>query len=124
MRERYALLPYIYTLFRAAHEAGVPVIRPMFYEYPSEPSLFAVEHQLMLGPAILAAPVLDPGASIVQVHVPPGEVFYTHTGWKIVRPQSGIFPYAVTMDTIPRYGSPRVGLCCILCTSPSVALHA
>jgi mannosyl-oligosaccharide alpha-1,3-glucosidase len=103
LRERYALLPYIYTLFRAANETGEPIMRPMFYEFPQEPSMLAVEHQLMLGPAILAAPVLDSGTTHVDMHLPSGEVFYNPSGEKIVRPPSGVYSYAVSMDTIPRY---------------------
>lgn len=34
IRERYALLPYIYTLFRAANTTGAPVLRPLWYEFP------------------------------------------------------------------------------------------
>ena len=30
IRQRYALLPYIYTLFREANTDGVPVMRPMW----------------------------------------------------------------------------------------------
>lgn len=103
LRERYALLPYIYTLFRAANETGEPIIRPMFYEFPHESSILAVDHQLMLGPAILSVPVLDSGATHVDVHLPSGEVFYKPSGEKIVRPASGVYSYPVTMDTIPRY---------------------
>lgn len=103
LRERYALLPYMYTLFRAANETGEPIMRPMFYEFPHETSMLAVDHQLMLGPAILAAPVVHSGASHVDVYLPSGEVFYKPTGEKIVRPSSGVYSYSATMDTIPRY---------------------
>jgi mannosyl-oligosaccharide alpha-1,3-glucosidase len=102
LRERYALLPYLYTLFRAANETGEPIMRPMFYEFPQESSMLAVDHQFMLGPALLAAPVVDAGATHVDVHLPAGEVFYTPSGEKIARPASGVYSYPVTMDTIPR----------------------
>ena len=105
LRERYALLPYIYTLFRAANETGEPIMRPMFYEFPQESATLAVDHQLMLGPAILAAPVMHSGATHVDVHLPSGEVFYKPSGEKIVRPASGVYNYPVTMDTIPRFAA-------------------
>lgn len=103
LRERYALLPYMYTLFRAANETGAPIIRPMFYAFPQDSTMLALDHQLMLGPAILAAPVVDSGATHVNMHLPSGEVFYKPSGEKIVRPASGVYSYPVTMDTIPRY---------------------
>ena len=34
IRERYALLPYIYTLFRHANTSGAPVLRPLWHEFP------------------------------------------------------------------------------------------
>lgn len=104
LRERYALLPYLYTLFRAANETGEPIMRPMFYEYPYESSLLPVDQQLMFGPAILAAPVVHPGATHVDMHLPAGEVFYKSSGERIERPASGVYKYTVTMDEIPRCG--------------------
>jgi hypothetical protein len=100
LRERYALLPYLYTLFRRANETGEPIMRPMFYEFPADTDLFDVDHQFMFGDAVLAAPVLEQGANHVDVHIPVGEVFYTPSGDKIVRPQSGVYKHPVTMDTI------------------------
>ena len=34
IRERYALLPYIYTQFRLANTSGIPVLRPLWFEFP------------------------------------------------------------------------------------------
>ena len=34
LRARYALLPYMYTLFRHANTTGVPLLRPLWYEFP------------------------------------------------------------------------------------------
>lgn len=112
LRERYALLPYLYTQFRDANETGAPIMRPMFYDFPDQPALHGLEHQFMFGPAILAVPVLDQAAQAVDVHFPAGEVFYTQTGRKLIRPsKTGVFSYPVTMDTIPWCGSAATRQC-------------
>ena len=33
---KYRLLPYIYTYAREAYETGLPIMRPMFMEYPAD----------------------------------------------------------------------------------------
>ena len=72
---RMRLLPYLYGLFRDAEEAGAPVWRPLFYEFPTDPASATVEDQVMIGPALLAAPVLERGARERTVYLPPGTWF-------------------------------------------------
>ena len=38
IRRRYQLMPYLYTLFEAANREGSPVARPLWYEFPDDPS--------------------------------------------------------------------------------------
>ena len=101
LRERYALLPYLYTLFREANTTGVPIMRPLWYDFPAQAALFEEEHAFMLGPAILAAPVLDEGATALEVPLPAGEVWYDgHTGARIA-PDAARLQVAVDADSIP-----------------------
>lgn len=65
MRVRYALLPYLYTLFANAHAAGDAVMRALAWEFPDEPWLRAADRQFLLGPAVMVTPVLDQGADTV-----------------------------------------------------------
>ena len=53
IRQRYVLLPYIYTLFRHANTSGLPVMRPLWFDFPEEAATFATEDELMLGPGLL-----------------------------------------------------------------------
>ena len=53
IRQRYVLLPYIYTLFRHANTSGVPVMRPLWFDFPEEPAAFAIDDEFMLGPGLL-----------------------------------------------------------------------
>lgn len=66
MNIRYSLLPYTYTLFHKAHEAGETVLRALAWEFPNDAQLAGVETQFMSGPALLITPVLAPLATSVQ----------------------------------------------------------
>lgn len=64
LRERYRILPYLYTAFREANVTGAPVMRPMFYEWPAEGNvaLAAADDQFLVGGSLLVAPALYPSA--------------------------------------------------------------
>uniref|UniRef100_A0A672TRC1 Glucosidase alpha, neutral C n=1 Tax=Strigops habroptila TaxID=2489341 RepID=A0A672TRC1_STRHB len=49
IKERYVLLPYLYTLFYRAHTAAEPVMRPLWVEFPGNIETFGVENEYMLG---------------------------------------------------------------------------
>jgi alpha-D-xyloside xylohydrolase len=70
MRER--LLPYIAKLMRDAHERGTPVMRPVFYDFPSDTQAWEQREEYMFGPDLLVAPILYPGVRRRTVYVPSG----------------------------------------------------
>lgn len=72
-RLRYALLPYLLACARESCETGLPLLRPMVLEFPDEPRIDTCDDQYMLGPDLLAAPVLNPGARSRVVYLPAGE---------------------------------------------------
>lgn len=45
---------------------GTPPIRALFFEFPDEPELFAVDRQYMIGRDLLVTPVLTPNVSTVD----------------------------------------------------------
>lgn len=63
---RYALLPYMYTLFARASGEGVTVMRALAWEFPDEPWLANADRQFLLGPALMVTPVLVQGADSVD----------------------------------------------------------
>lgn len=76
---RYALLPYLYTLFHNAHVSGDPVARPLFLEFPEDPNTWTVDRQLMWGAALLVTPVLEPGKTEVTGYFPAGTWYSLQT---------------------------------------------
>ncbi|KAF8890700.1 glycosyl hydrolases family 31-domain-containing protein [Infundibulicybe gibba] len=63
---RYSLLPYWYTLFANASTFGTPPMRALFFEFPDEPELFAIDSQFMVGRDLLVTPVLSPNVTSVK----------------------------------------------------------
>ncbi|XP_057716090.1 neutral alpha-glucosidase C isoform X2 [Corythoichthys intestinalis] len=76
IQERYRLLPYWYTLFYRAHTSGLPVLRPLWMEFPHEKIIFSMEHQYMLGEALMACPVTESGVTELEVLFPGAEQFW------------------------------------------------
>ncbi len=73
MRER--LRPYIMEQMSCAHETGIPPMRPLFVDFPSDPTCYQVEDQYMFGPDLLVAPVVEAGARSRDVYLPDGSTW-------------------------------------------------
>ncbi|MCF7890521.1 glycoside hydrolase family 31 protein [Candidatus Bipolaricaulota bacterium] len=70
---RYRIMPYLYTLFYKAHRTGLPLFRPLFMEFPSDNEARSITDHFMVGDALLAAPVLERGASKKSLYLPEGK---------------------------------------------------
>ena len=98
---RENLLPYIYTLADAANRTGLPVVRPLYLEYPHEEQAYAVaDSEYLFGSDLLVAPVTTPGDSVTRpVWFPPGRWTNYFTGEVI---QGGTTrPITSGLDTMP-----------------------
>jgi alpha-D-xyloside xylohydrolase len=73
LRER--LRPYIEHM-RVAEETGLPVMRPLFLNFPSDPLCWEVDDQFLLGDDVLIAPVLEYRAREREVYLPAGSTWY------------------------------------------------
>uniref|UniRef100_A0A7S0UX36 Glucosidase II subunit alpha n=1 Tax=Polytomella parva TaxID=51329 RepID=A0A7S0UX36_9CHLO len=106
IRSRYAMLPYLYTLFRRAHELGLPILEPLWYEFDQEEDLFGSDDQFMVGPAVLTHPVvhsLDERRTL-SLKLPSGAVWYSAaTGLAMPPLPAQDLPYEIqaTMETCP-----------------------
>jgi alpha-D-xyloside xylohydrolase len=70
-RERYRLLPYLYSYAERAPETGLPVMRPLVLEFQNDRGVHGIGDQFMMGENLLLAPVFDPDG-YVEVYLPPG----------------------------------------------------
>lgn len=67
---RYSLLPYWYSVFYEAYSTGLPVMRPMFFEFPEDRSTYSMDAQWMVGSSLLVCPVTTEGHTKVEVYLP------------------------------------------------------
>lgn len=82
---RHALIPYLYTMARRAHDDSLPLIQPMYYDYPEAEAAYHCPHQYLFGTQLLAAPFVAPadphtGLSRQVVWLPEGEWTHVFTG--------------------------------------------
>jgi alpha-D-xyloside xylohydrolase len=77
---RYELMPYIYAQAKDCSEHGLPMVRALFVEYPSDPGSWLVDDEYLFGSSILAAPLLHEGATGREVYLPPGSWIDYQTG--------------------------------------------
>jgi alpha 1,3-glucosidase len=74
--ERYALLPFWYTVFRETEVTGMPVMRMMWMQYPETDVLYAVEDQYLIGSDLLVKPVTAAGITETEVAFPTDDIWY------------------------------------------------
>jgi alpha-D-xyloside xylohydrolase len=73
LRER--LKPYLIKIMDEAHTGGTPPMRPMFYEYPNDPTCWEIDDQYMFGPDLLICPIMELGQRQRKVYLPKGHVW-------------------------------------------------
>jgi hypothetical protein len=82
---RYDLIPYIYTAARQCYDTGLPLCRPLYYEWPEMDEAYTHGGEYLFGDQLLVAPVAEPIDPIsrcaqVKVWLPPGEWTNWFTG--------------------------------------------
>jgi len=85
IKQRYAQSHYMYNLFFESTQNGLPIIRPMWYEFPQDGTTFDLNHQFMFGPHILVSPkvghpcvenAIAGGTTEVETYLPPTSQWY------------------------------------------------
>ncbi len=69
---RYRLIPTLYSLMHQSSASGTPPLRPTCAVFPADAATFSDNADLMLGNALLAAPVVTEGARARDVYLPAG----------------------------------------------------
>ena len=80
IRQRYELVPYLYTEARHCYETGVSLCRPLYYDYPEIEEAYQAKNQYFCGSQLLIAPVFTPvntsdDMAKMQIWLPEGRWF-------------------------------------------------
>jgi alpha-glucosidase len=98
---RYELLPQIYNVMHDASVSGLPALRPLLLEFPTDPATYGLDDEFMFGRDLLVAPVLWPEAAERSVYLPSGTWVDFWTGARITGGASHRMP--VTLGSIPMF---------------------
>lgn len=71
VKAKCALMPYLYRQAVKAHEEGIPMMRPMFLEFPEDRACETLDRQYMLGDSLLVAPVFKESGE-AEYYLPEG----------------------------------------------------
>jgi alpha-glucosidase len=98
---RYRLLPYFYTGVEEATRTGIPVMRPLFLEYPQETRFYGDNRDFLFGRDFFVAPVVTEMTDVETVQLPPGDWFDFWTSEK----QYSLTPLRLhpRLDEMPLY---------------------
>lgn len=72
VKVKCALMPYLYRQAVKAHEEGIPMMRPMFLEFPEDRTCETLDLQYMLGDSLLVAPVFRKSGE-AEYYLPDGK---------------------------------------------------
>jgi oligosaccharide 4-alpha-D-glucosyltransferase len=90
---RYAMLPYNYSLAYENSLTGMPLMRPMFFEEPTNHALIDNQTSYFWGDAFLVKPITEPNLETVAIDLPSGVWFDFWTDKKYQGNQQ------ITLDT-------------------------
>lgn len=67
-----SLMPYMYYQAVRAHKEGIPMMRPMFVEFPGDRACEPLDKQYMMGDSLLVAPIFKKSGE-VEYYLPQGK---------------------------------------------------
>ncbi|HMD42840.1 MAG TPA: glycoside hydrolase family 31 protein [Candidatus Acidoferrum sp.] len=69
---RYRLLPYTYTAVEETTRTGLPIMRPLFLEYPQTAAFYDDDRDFLFGNDLLVEPVVTELLDPLDLNLPPG----------------------------------------------------
>ena len=112
-RLREGLVGYLEAEGGRSVASGVPLMRALCFDWPDDPEVWRHPFQYLLGEHLLVAPVVEPGATELDVYLPAGRWTDAWQGTEHEGP--AIVRVPAPLDEIPAF---------LRATAPSSLLHA
>jgi alpha-D-xyloside xylohydrolase len=75
LRLRERLRGYVGSAMAEAARSGLPPMRPLFVDFPGDPTAWEIDDAFLFGPDLLVAPITELGARSRSVYLPAGETW-------------------------------------------------
>ena len=98
---RYELMPYLYTGIEETSRTGLPLVRPVFLEYPKASDFYGNNRDFLFGRDFFVAPVTTEMVDAEEVSLPPGEWYDFWTNAKLSSKEK--FTLHPQLDEMPLY---------------------
>ena len=82
LKERYRLLPYIYSNAAAITFEGSTLMRPLIFDFPDDTEALQQKYEYMFGKSMLISPVTEPNVTTWRTYLPKNKAgwYDYHTG--------------------------------------------
>lgn len=97
---REGIQNYLESVFLETHETGIPIMRPLFLEYPTDKSVWNESNNFLLGKDLLICPITDSHIKTVEIYLPNEKEWIDVNNGKKYRGGQNIIQ-KVNINTIP-----------------------
>lgn len=85
LRERHRMMPYLYTMNYRSYKESIPIVEPIYYEYPEAEEAYEEKNQYFFGDQLIVAAVTTPriprlNVAKTTVWLPEGIWYDIYTG--------------------------------------------
>ncbi|KAK3087909.1 hypothetical protein FSP39_012360 [Pinctada imbricata] len=101
-RRRDTVVPILIKAAREAETIGTPIIRPLWWNDPSDVTALSIGSQFLVGKDLMVAPVVAPGVTEIDIYLPTGDWKDGNTG-KIHKGKQWLRDYAAPLGVVPNF---------------------
>jgi alpha-glucosidase len=98
---RYELMPYLYTGIEEMSRTGIPLMRPVFLEYPQASDFYGDNRDFLFGRDFFVAPMTTEMVDAEEISLPPGEWYDFWTNARLSSKEK--FTLRPRLDEMPLY---------------------